>query len=86
MTFLFLQNFVYNTDFEAFCKRNGYRFVLNRTDAAATLGRVPSRPWGSGNNWPQPWYYYDARQSNGGGLTMRYLVPEQKLFGVYGNR
>ena len=73
-------------DFETFCKRNGYRFVLNRTDAAATLGRVPSRPWGTGKDWPEPWYYYDERYGNGGGLTMRYLVREQKLDGVYGNR
>ena len=73
-------------DFEAFCKRNGYRFVLNRTDMAETVGRVPSRPWGTGKDWPEPWYYYDERYANGGGLTMRYLVPEQKLYGVYGNR
>ena len=62
-------------DFEKFRKKHSYNFVLNCTDINY-----------SDDNWQKPYYFYNNRHANGGGLTMRYSVPEQKLYGQYSNR
>ena len=38
------------------------------------------------DKWKRPYYFYNNRHANGGGLTLRYSVPERKLYGSYSNR
>ena len=71
-------------DFEKFRKKHGYNFVLNRTDVNEDKNSGPLHY--SDYGWPKPYYFYNNRHDNGGGLTMRYSVPEQKLYGRYSNR
>ena len=71
-------------DFEIFRKKHGYNFVLNRTDVNEDKEVGPLHY--SDDTWPKPYYFYNNRHANGGGLTMRYSVPEQKLYGRYSNR
>ena len=71
-------------DFEIFSKKHGYNFVLNRTDVNEDKEVSPS--WHFDDTWQKPYYFYNNRHANGGGLTMRYSVPEQKLYGRYSNR
>ena len=71
-------------DFEKFRKKHGYNFVLNRTDVNEDKNSGPLHY--SDYGWPKPYYFYNNRHDNGGGLTMRYSVPEQKLYGHYANR
>ena len=33
--------------------------------------------------WSKPYYFYNRRRGDGGGLTLRYSVPEQKFYGYY---
>ena len=71
-------------DFEKFRKKRGYNFVLNRTDVNedSNVGPLHYSDYG----WQKPYYFYNNRHANGGGLTMRYSVPEKKLYGHYANR
>lgn len=71
-------------DFEAFRKKHNYNFVLNRTDVNEDTDVGPLNV--SDYGWQKPYYFYNNRHTNGGGLTMRYSVPEQKLYGRYSNR
>ena len=71
-------------DFEAFRKKNGYNFVQNRTDVNENSEVGPQNYLDFG--WQKPYYFYNNRYSNGGGLTLRYSVPEQKLYGQYSTR
>ena len=71
-------------DFEKFRKKHGYNFVLNRTDVNEDKEVGPLSY--SDDDWQKPFYFYNNRHANGGGLTMRYSVPEQKLYGRYSNR
>ena len=71
-------------DFEIFRKKHGYNFVLNRTDVNEDKEVGPS--WHFDDDWQKPYYFYNNRHANGGGLTMRYSVAEQKLYGRYSNR
>ena len=71
-------------DFEKFRKKHGYNFVLNRTDINEDKEVGPLNY--SDDTWQKPYYFYNNRHANGGGLTMRYSVPEQKLYGRYANR
>ena len=71
-------------DFEKFRKKRGYNFVLNRTDVNEDSNVGPLHY--SDYDWQKPYYFYNNRHANGGGLTMRYSVPEQKLYGHYANR
>ena len=71
-------------DFETFRKKHGYNFVLNRTDVNEDKNSGPLHY--SDYGWPKPYYFYNNRHDNGGGLTMRYSVPEKKLYGSYCNR
>ncbi len=71
-------------DFETFRKKHGYHFVLNRTDVNEDKNVGPLNY--SDQDWKKPYYFYNNRHANGGGLTMRYSVPEQKLYGRYCNR
>ena len=71
-------------DFEKFRKKHGYNFVLNRTDINEDKEVGPLNY--SDDTWQKPYYFYNNRHANGGGLTMRYSVPEQKLYGRYSNR
>ena len=71
-------------DFEKFRKKHGYNFVLNRTDVNEDKEVGPLSY--SDDDWQKPFYFYNNRHANGGGLTMRYSVPEQKLYGRYANR
>jgi hypothetical protein len=71
-------------DFEKFRKKRGYNFVLNRTDVNEDSNVGPLHL--SDDEWLKPYYFYNNRHRNGGGLTMRYSVPEQKLYGHYSNR
>ena len=71
-------------DFEKFRKKHGYNFVLNRTDVNEDSDAGPRHY--SDATWQKPYYFYNNRHANGGGLTMRYSVPEQKLYGCYANR
>ena len=74
-------------EFEAFRARNNYRFVLNRTDVNEDTEVGPPGGDGKGDaDWPRPFLYYNNRHANGGGLTMRYSIPEKKLYGFYSNR
>ena len=71
-------------DFEKFRKKHGYNFVLNRTDINEDKEVGPLNY--SDDTWQKPYYFYNNRHANGGGLTMRYSVPEKKLYGRYSNR
>ena len=71
-------------DFEKFRKKRGYNFVLNRTDVNEDSNVGPLHY--SDYDWQKPYYFYNNRHANGGGLTMRYSVPEKKLYGHYANR
>ncbi len=71
-------------DFEKFRRKNGYHFVQNRTDVNEDKNMEPLNRSDAG--WRKPYYFYNNRHRNGGGLTMRYSVPEQKLYGHYSNR
>ena len=71
-------------DFEKFRKKRGYNFVLNRTDVNEDSHVGPLHY--SDYDWQKPYYFYNNRHANGGGLTMRYSVPEKKLYGHYANR
>ena len=71
-------------DFEKFRKKRGYNFVLNRTDVNEDSNVGPLHY--SDYDWQKTYYFYNNRHANGGGLTMRYSVPEQKLYGHYSNR
>ena len=71
-------------DFEKFRKKHGYNFVLNRTDVNEDKEIGPLSY--SDDDWQKPFYFYNNRHANGGGLTMRYSVPEKKLYGRYSNR
>ena len=71
-------------NFEKFRKKHGYNFVLNRTDVNEDKEVGPLSY--SDDDWQKPFYFYNNRHANGGGLTMRYSVPEKKLYGRYSNR
>ena len=71
-------------DFEKFRKKHGYNFVLNRTDVNEDKEVGPLYHFD--DDWQKPYYFYNNRHANGGGLTMRYSVPEKKLYGRYSNR
>ncbi len=71
-------------NFEKFRKKHGYNFVLNRTDVNEDKEVGPLSY--SDDDWQKPFYFYNNRHANGGGLTMRYSVPEKKLYGHYANR
>lgn len=71
-------------DFEKFRKKHGYNFVLNRTDVNEDKEVGPLCHFDG--DWQKPYYFYNNRHANGGGLTMRYSVPEKKLYGHYCNR
>ena len=75
---------VSENDFEKFRKKHGYNFVLNSTDVNEDKEVGPLHHFD--DDWPKPYYFYNNRHANGGGLTMRYSVPEQKLYGRYANR
>lgn len=75
---------VSENDFEKFRKKHGYNFVLNRTDVNEDKEVGPLHY--SDDTWQKPYYFYNNRHANGGGLTMRYAVSEQKLYGRYSNR
>ena len=75
---------VSENDFENFRKKHGYNFVLNRTDVNEDKEVGPLCHFDG--DWQKPYYFYNNRHANGGGLTMRYSVPEQKLYGRYSNR
>ena len=66
-------------DFERFRRDRRYRFVLNRTDVNEDKH---IDPWNyDDSRWPKPYYFHNDRHANGGGLTLRYSVPERKLYG-----
>ncbi|MBQ9337599.1 MAG: hypothetical protein IJS14_09940 [Lentisphaeria bacterium] len=66
-------------DFERFRQARGYRFVLNRTDVNEDRNMGP---WNyDDSRWPRPYYFHNDRHANGGGLTLRYSMPERKLYG-----
>ena len=70
---------VSETDFERFRQTRRYLFVLNRTDVNEDKGMGP---WNyDDSRWPKPYYFHNDRHANGGGLTLRYSVPERKLYG-----
>ena len=71
-------------NFEKFRKKRGYNFVLNRTNVNEDSNVGPLHY--SDYDWQKPYYFYNNRHANGGGLTMCYSVPEQKLYGHYANR
>ena len=71
-------------NFEKFRKKRGYNFVLNRTNVNEDSNVGPLHY--SDYDWQKPYYFYNNRHANGGGLTMRYSVPEKKLYGHYANR
>ncbi|MBR1966392.1 MAG: hypothetical protein IKA22_07265 [Lentisphaeria bacterium] len=75
---------VSENDFEKFRKKHGYNFVLNRTNVNEDKEVGPLHHFDA--DWQKPYYFYNNRHANGGGLTMRYSVPEQKLYGHYSNR
>ena len=70
-------------DFESFRQKHGYRFVLNRTDVNEDAAVGPL--WYDDENWPRPYLFHNNRHANGGGLTLRYSVPERKLYGCFSN-
>ena len=66
-------------DFERFRQVRGYHFVLDRTDVNEDKN---ISPWNyDDSRWPKPYYFHNDRHANGGGLTLRYSVPERKLYG-----
>ena len=66
-------------DFERFRRDRRYRFVLDRTDVNEDKH---IDPWNyDDSHWPKPYYFHNDRHANGGGLTLRYSVPERKLYG-----
>lgn len=70
--------------FRAFARQNGYEFRLITTDAEeSALG--PSGRFGDAK-LAKPFYDHANAYDNGGGLFMRYSVPEQKLYGWFANR
>ena len=70
---------VSETDFERFRQVRGYHFVLDRTDVNEDRNMGP---WNyDDTRWPKPYYFHNDRHANGGGLTLRYSVPERKLYG-----
>ena len=71
-------------DFEAFRQKTGYRFVLNRCDVNEDPSVGPF--FYSDRDWKKPYYFHSNIHPNGGGLVLRYSVPEQKLYGRYSNR
>ena len=71
-------------DFEIFRKKHRYNFVLNRTNVNEDSNVAPLAY--SDDDWQKPYYFYNNRHANGGGVTMRYSVPEQKLYGSFSNR
>ena len=71
-------------NFEKFRKKRRYNFVLNRTNVNEDSNVGPLHY--SDYDWQKPYYFYNNRHANGGGLTMRYSVPEKKLYGHYANR
>lgn len=71
-------------DFEAFRRKNGYRFVLDRTDVNEDPAVGP-QAWHDDKDWERPYYFHNNRHANGGGLTLRYSVSERKLYGRYSN-
>ena len=69
---------VSQADFEAFRKKRGHDFTLfevGKEDLPASRAA-----------WPRPYLFYNSRHANGGGLTLRYSVPEKKLYGNFSNR
>ena len=72
-------------DFERFRKEQRYRFVLNRTDVNEDQNMGPLS-YHDSNKWEKPYYFHNDRHANGGGLTLRYSVPERKLYGSWSNR
>lgn len=70
--------------FRAFARQNGYEFRLITTDAEeSALG--PTGRFGDAK-LAKPFYDHANAYDNGGGLFMRYSVPEQKLYGWFANR
>lgn len=70
--------------FRAFARQNGYEFRLITTDAEENaLG--PTGRFGDAK-LAKPFYDHANAYDNGGGLLMRYSVPEQKLCGWFVNR
>ena len=70
--------------FRAFARQNGYEFRLITTEAEeSALG--PSGRFGDAK-LAKPFYDHAHDYDNGGGLFMRYSVPEQKLCGWFANR
>jgi len=59
--------------------------VLNRTDVNEDKNMFPL-VYHDSDKWKRPYYFYNNRHANGGGLTLRYSVPERKLYGSYSNR
>ena len=72
-------------DFERFRQTQGYHFVLNRTDVNEDKNMFPL-VYHDSDKWKKPYYFHNNRHANGGGLTLRYSVPERKLYGRYSNR
>lgn len=72
-------------DFERFRQTQGYHFVLNRTDVNEDKNMFPL-VYHDSDKWKRSYYFYNNRHANGGGLTLRYSVPERKLYGSYSNR
>ena len=72
-------------DFERFRQTRGYHFVLNRTDVNEDKNMLPL-VYHDSDKWKKPYYFHNNRHANGGGLTLRYSVPERKLYGSWANR
>lgn len=64
-------------DFEAFCKKHNYDFTLFEVGKEAPVSHTA---------WLRPYLFYENRQANGGGMTLRYSLPEKKLYGTFSNR
>ena len=67
-------------DFERFRKERGYRFVLDRTDVNEDKNMGPLS-YHVSSQGKKPYYFHTNRRPSGGGLTLRYSVPERKLYG-----
>ena len=67
-------------DFERFRKERGYRFVLDRTDVNEDKNMGPLS-YHDSSQWKKPYYFHNNRRPSGGGLTLRYSVPDRKLYG-----
>ena len=72
-------------DFERFRQTRGYHFVVNRTDVNEDKNMFPL-VYHDSDKWKKPYYFHNNRHANGGGLTLRYSVPERRLYGFYSNR